>query len=290
MTTSTATPRPAMRLRLYHHADGTRIAYREAGTGPRLCLLHAAGLSHREFEPLVEHLAHRFRLVLPDLPLHGDSEDHPRHPYTPEWLAEVLAGFCRDTLGPRPLVGGHEVGAQLLLRAVTAGLVTPSRLVLMPTRLHAAPPRAGLRAWKLLARAGAVPGLDRAAAYGAALAARTPAGAAKLTARRDDAAQDLVRHAFADVAGNANRARAWARLAGSWPIGADAALADAYPSITCPTLLLWADEDPWHPVGPAEEALRRLPDAQLRILPRTGFLLTYDDPVGVARELVSFCG
>ena len=40
----------------------------------------------------------------------------------------------------------------------------------------------------------------------------------------------------------------------------------------------------------AEEALDLLPDGQLRILPRTGFLIAYDDPVGVARELAAFCG
>ena len=80
-----------MKLRLYHHRDGARIAYREAGVGPGLCLVHSAALSHREFVPLVEHLTDRFRLVLPDLPLHGDSEDRPRHPYTLDWLAEVMA-------------------------------------------------------------------------------------------------------------------------------------------------------------------------------------------------------
>jgi hypothetical protein len=29
-----------MKLRLYHHPDGARVAYREAGTGPPLALLH----------------------------------------------------------------------------------------------------------------------------------------------------------------------------------------------------------------------------------------------------------
>ena len=72
-----------MKLRLYHHHDGARVAYREAGTGPPLALLHSKLLSHREWEPLVEELSHRFRLVLPDLPLHGDSEDRPRHSYSP---------------------------------------------------------------------------------------------------------------------------------------------------------------------------------------------------------------
>ena len=52
-----------------------------------------------------------------------------------------------------------------------------------------------------------------------------------------------------------------------------------------PTLLLWADEDRLHPLAIAEEALGLLPDAQLRVLPGTGFLMAYDDPVGLAREL-----
>ena len=108
----------AMRLRLYHHRDGARVAYREYGTGPALALLHSGLLSHMEWEPVVEHLGDRFRLVLPDLPLHGDSEARPRHPYTPDWFAEVIAGFCAEVLGPRPLVGGHGAGAEILLRAV----------------------------------------------------------------------------------------------------------------------------------------------------------------------------
>src|SRR3954454_23099237 len=91
----------AVKLRLYHHHDGARIAYREAGTGPALALLHSRGLTHREFEPVVEALADRHRVVLPDLPLHGDSEDAPRHPYSPEWLTDVLGGFLHDTCGPQ---------------------------------------------------------------------------------------------------------------------------------------------------------------------------------------------
>src|SRR4051812_49759319 len=98
-----------MKLRLYHHADGARIAYREAGTGPPLALVHSAGLSHREFEPLVGELSDRFRLVLPDLPLHGDSEDRPHHSYTPEWLEDLLAGVIRQACGTRSIVGGHDI-------------------------------------------------------------------------------------------------------------------------------------------------------------------------------------
>ena len=278
-----------MKLRLYHHPDGARVAYRAAGTGPPLALLHSAGLTHREFEPAVEELTPRFRVVLPDLPGHGDSEDRPRHPYSPEWMADVIAGFCRDVLGPRPLVGGHDLGADLLLRATLANRLEPSRLVLMSSRLHGDSHLPGLRAWRTVTRAAAVPGLDRLLAHGARAVFRPDLGA-KLSARHNPAARDLVRHAFADVGGNGNRARSWAKLARGWPLKARRDYLDEYRSIDVPVLLLWAGEDRFHPVATAEEALSRLPRAQLRVLSGTGFLMAYDDPVGVAREIAAFCG
>jgi pimeloyl-ACP methyl ester carboxylesterase len=279
-----------MRLRLYHHHDGARVAYRETGAGPALTLLHSLGLSHREWEPIVAPLAERFRVLLPDLPLHGDSEDRPRHPYTADWLAEVMAGFCREAAGPRPLLAGHDIGAELALRAVTTGRLTPSRLVLMPNRLHRREEQQGKRAlWRGACRAAALPGLDRMLAHGAKLVFR-PSTGERLSAQRNPAARDLVRHAFADVGGNGNRARAWAKFARRWPREPQRYLLDAYSRIESPVLLLWADEDLAHPIEGAQEALDLLPDAQLRTLQRTGFLIAYDDPVGVARELIAFCG
>jgi pimeloyl-ACP methyl ester carboxylesterase len=277
-----------MKLRLYHHPDGARIAYRAAGTGPPLALLHSAGLTHKEFEPSVDYLVDRFRVVLPDLPGHGDSEDRPKHSYSPDWLADVVAGFCREVLGPRPLVGGHDLGADLLLRATVNGRLEPGRLVLMSSRLHAPPNRPGLRTWRRVTSAAAVPGLDRVLSHGARALFRPELGA-KLSARGNPEARDLVRHAFADVGGNGNRARSWAKLARRWPVDAQTGYLDAYTGLTAPVLLLWASEDRYHPLATAEEALRQLPDGQLRVLPGTGFLMAYDDPVGLARELVSFC-
>jgi len=279
-----------MRLRLHHHHDGARVAYREGGTGPPLVLLHSLGLSHREWEPVVETLAERFRVILPDLPLHGDSEDRPRHSYTPAWLTEVITGFCAEVAGPRPLVAGHDLGAELALRAVIDGSLTPTRLVISGTRLHRAGElgrqRAAMRGVAALAR---VPGLDRAVSHVAEAAFR-PALGERLSVQRNPAARDLIRHAFADVGGNANRAQAWAKFVRAWPFEAQRDLLDSYPGIDLPVLLLWAQEDARSPVVAAREALDLLPNAQLRLLSGTGFLIAYDDPVGVARELIAFCG
>jgi pimeloyl-ACP methyl ester carboxylesterase len=281
-----------MRLRLYHHQDGARVAYRETGTGtgPALVLLHSLGLSHREWEPIVAPLATRFRVVLPDLPLHGDSEDRPRHPYSPDWFADVIAGFCREAAGPRCIVAGHDLGAEVALLGVSTGRLEPSRLVLMPNRLHRRDEFAAKRtAWRLSCRVAALPGLDRVMAHGAKLVFR-PAVGERLSVQRNAAARDLIRHAFSDVGGNGNRARSWAKFARRWPVEAQRQLLDAYPEMHMPVLLLWADEDPAHPLDAAAEALDLLPDAQLRTLAQTGFLIAYDDPVAVARELIAFCG
>jgi pimeloyl-ACP methyl ester carboxylesterase len=279
-----------MRLRLYHHTDGARMAYRECGTGPPLALLHSALLSHKEWEPAVEQLADRFRVVLPDLPLHGDSEHDRRYPYTIDWFAEVLGGFSTEVLGARPLLAGHDIGAEILLHAVRNEQVRPSRLVLMPNRLHASPARPHMRnALQLTASAGAVPGVDRLLSYGARALFRPDRGP-RMSARANPAAADLMRHAFADVSGDAALARSWSKCARHWPRGAQTQLLELYPRLQMPVLLLWADQDTMHPLAAAEQALAKLPHGQLRVLESTGFLIAYDDPVGLARELAAFCG
>ncbi len=278
-----------MKLRLYHHPDGARIAYREAGTGPPLALVHSAGLSHREFEPLVEELSDRFRLVLPDLPLHGDSEDRPRHPYTRDWVVEVLAGFIREACGPRALVGGHDVGASLLLRAVAsrpAGAREARAAAVRAAPGEGARAQPPDRARRRAGRGGPRPGPHRRAGRHAGRSG--PRIGEALSARANPAARDLIRHALADLPHNTNRARSWAKAARRWP-GPSRDLLDAYRHIDCPVLLLWADEDHTHPLAVAEELADLLPDASLRVLDGTGFLMAYDDPVGVAREIAAFC-
>jgi pimeloyl-ACP methyl ester carboxylesterase len=278
-----------VRLRLYHHPDGARVAYREIGAGPALGLLHSGLLSHKEWEPAVEQLADRFRVVIPDLPLHGDSEARPRHPYTLDWFAEVIAGFSAEVLGAKPLLAGHDAGAEILLRAVLSDRIHPARLVLMPNRLHAPPANARTRtAWQLVTRAAIVPGLDGLLSYGAR-AVFTPERGARLSVRGNPDAADLFRHAFADVPGNSSLARSWAKCAWRWPRGAQSELLESYERLDMPVLLLWADRDRLHPLAAAEAALALLPRGQLRVLESVGFLMAYDDPVGLVRELTAFC-
>jgi pimeloyl-ACP methyl ester carboxylesterase len=202
----------------------------------------------------------------------------------------VLAGFVAEVAGPRALLAGHDFGAELALRAVAERRAEPSRLVLMNNRLHRAAPDAGKRSvWRFTTGLGVVPGVDLVLSHGARAVFRPKLGQ-RLTAQNNPEARDLVRHAFADVGGNANRARAWAKFVRRWPFEAQRDLLDAYPGVTLPVLLLWAEADPRFPIAWAQEALDVLPEAQLRTLPGAGYLMAYDDPVNLARELIAFGG
>ena len=161
----------------------------------------------------------------------------------------------------------------------------------MPNRMHA-PPAGGGPARRLAVDRRAPPPCPgwTCCSPTARVPCSRPSAACACRARANPAAADLFRHAFADVPGNSSLARSWAQCARSWPRGAQRQLLELYPPLHMPVLLLWADEDRLHPLRTAEEALELLPDGQLRVLQSTGFLMAYDDPVGLARELLAFCG
>jgi pimeloyl-ACP methyl ester carboxylesterase len=274
-----------LRLRLFHASDGARIAYREGGTGQPLVLWHSRGLNHREFSPAAGELLDRVRLILPDLPLHGDSEEAPGFPYDIDWTARLLAEFTKDIGGAHPRVGGSGLGAQLILRAIERGWLEPSRLILLPGRLHRPEPNGAV---------GAVARFTAAAVEPAGpLIARSVARAAlrpELVGRKpsSDRVATLVASARTAMLESGERSRAWRRVIAGWDTEGFRDLIDAYGKVGCPTLVLWCADDPLAPQRVAEEAADLVDEALLRSLPGTGPLLAYDDPVGLAREISAY--
>ncbi|MER6178191.1 alpha/beta fold hydrolase [Streptosporangium sp. NPDC001681] len=101
--------------------DGTRIGFEQAGTGPTLVLVDAAG-GFRRFGPmrsLAEHLADRFTVVTYDRRGRGESGDTP--PYAVEREVEDLAAVIEAGGGPA-FVHGFSSGAVLALLGAAAGL------------------------------------------------------------------------------------------------------------------------------------------------------------------------
>jgi pimeloyl-ACP methyl ester carboxylesterase len=85
----------------YHRADvdGVGVFYREAGPpdAPVVVLLHGYPSSSRMYEPLLQRLAGRYRLIAPDYPGFGHSDAPPpgRYTYTFDQLAATTDGLLK---------------------------------------------------------------------------------------------------------------------------------------------------------------------------------------------------
>lgn len=91
--------------------EGVRLAYRVLGSGAPLVLVHGWSGEGRYWDELgyVAGLAHRYRLVVPDLRGHGDSEPSTACDYGDEaFAADILAVL--DDLG---IAAAHVFGYSL---------------------------------------------------------------------------------------------------------------------------------------------------------------------------------
>jgi pimeloyl-ACP methyl ester carboxylesterase len=100
------------------NVNGIELYYETLGEGDPLVLLHSGTQTGRMFEPFVEDLAARYRLIVPDLRGHGRSTNPAG-----EWSTRM---FARDVFALLDHLGverfraiGASVGAMTLLHMAT---------------------------------------------------------------------------------------------------------------------------------------------------------------------------
>jgi len=110
-------------------SDGRSLAWREAGEGPPLVLLHGWAMSSAVFSEALDQLSSRFRVLAPDLRGHGASEGGPGYEFADfaadleEWLNAL---DLRDAV-----LGGWSMGGQVLLELYPAVRKRVRRLMLI---------------------------------------------------------------------------------------------------------------------------------------------------------------
>jgi pimeloyl-ACP methyl ester carboxylesterase len=126
--------------------DGVRLAVRELGEGRPVVLLHglfsSAEVNWIKFGTAAKIAEAGFRVIMPDLRIHGSSEaPHEEEHYPPDVLVhdleDLVAHYGLDDLD----LGGFSLGARTSVRAVVAGM-KPRRLILGGMGL------AGLAGWQ----------------------------------------------------------------------------------------------------------------------------------------------
>lgn len=90
-----------------------QLVYEVTGSGPDVVLLHPFPLHHQFWDAVLEQLATRYRVFLPDLRAHGDSEAGVG-PVTMQHLADDLDRLCREFGITRAIFVGVSIGGYAL--------------------------------------------------------------------------------------------------------------------------------------------------------------------------------
>jgi len=118
----------------YANVDGLRIAYRQAGTGPPLFLIHGLRGSSRYWNQYAPVLSQQFTVIAADLKGFGESAK-PRHGYSPDDHARLMKGLLHLLQVERAIVLGYSLGGIVALRLAMRYPDLVERLVLVATPL-----------------------------------------------------------------------------------------------------------------------------------------------------------
>jgi len=106
-------------------ANGLMLSCYALGKGEPVVLLHGLGASKITWLPLLAPLAERHRVIVPDLPGHGES-DKPRIDYTPRFYARIVRHLLDALEVERAVVVGNSLGGRIALELAlrSSGRVT----------------------------------------------------------------------------------------------------------------------------------------------------------------------
>jgi pimeloyl-ACP methyl ester carboxylesterase len=266
---------PSLEFRTIH---GYQCAFRVAGSGPAIVLIHGLGGNSSTWNTVQTRLAHRFTVIAPDLLGHGKS-DKPRTDYS----AAAHANGLRDLLSvlgvDRISLVGHSLGGGVAMQFAYQFPELVQRLVLVAT--------GGItRDVSIALRLASLPMVSEALAAlrlpGALPALRLAGWAVRLAAGSTGFGRDLphVLRALAELrepAASAAFSRTL-RAVVDWRGQMITMLDRCYLAEPIPVQLIWGEQDSVIPVGDARLAHAAMPGSRLTVFDRCGHFPFHDDP------------
>ncbi|MGE5204368.1 MAG: alpha/beta fold hydrolase [Chlamydiota bacterium] len=237
------------------------IVYQVMGKGAPVVLLHPFPAHHGFWHSIAERLATRYRVILPDLRGHGDSEAG-EGPATMEKHAADLARLCDAADTGRAVFAGVSIGGYILFEFWRRYRPQVRALALSDTRAQADTEegRANrLKAAEDVLQHGPEPFVD----------SMLPKllGESTHQARPDlvQAAKAMMLRMSAEDIAQVQRGMA-ARLDS----------VETLKTINVPTLLLVGSEDTLTPLADAELMRQHVPGSQLRVIARAGHYAAFE--------------
>lgn len=254
---------------MYITSDDAAIYYEILGNGPDVVLLHPFPANHKFWLPLLDALAPRFRLTLPDLRGHGQSQ-LGNGPATMEKHARDLLRVCDDAHIQRAVFVGVSIGGYVNFELWRQGRERVRGFVFIDTKAPADSAEARANRLKaaedVLARGpelfidGLLPKL---------------LGRSTRSNRPDVVAAIRAMLMESSAAGIAAVQRGMAERPDSTP---------TLSTIRVPTLVIFGDEDDV-PQGEGEAIRNGIRNAEMRVVERAGHYSPFENPEEVGRLL-----
>jgi pimeloyl-ACP methyl ester carboxylesterase len=265
---------------------GHDVAYRQAGSGPVLMLIHGITSSSATWERVMPRLAERFTVIAPDLAGHGESAK-PRGDYSLGAHASSLRDLLLALGHERATFVGHSLGGGIAMQFSYQFPERCERLVLVDS--------GGLgRDVSWLLRAATLPGselvlpflattrlLDAGARAGGLLSRLglgLPTDLEEMARGHSTLSDSAARAAFVHtlrsvVEPGGQRVDASNRL---------------YLAEHLPFLLIWGERDSIIPVSHGHATHERMPNSRLEVFARSGHFPQLDEPERFLDVLVEF--
>lgn len=282
---ATKVPPTDVELR-YRTVHGYQRAYRVAGSGPAILLIHGISDDSESWLPVMGRLAEHHTVVAPDLLGHGAS-DKPRADYS----VAAFSNGMRDLLDvldiERVTVVGHSLGGGVAAQLVYQYPERVERLALVsaggvgrevsPVLRAAAAPLSEVGMLSLM-----VPGANEV--IGAVLGVLGRLG---LDIGRDAGEVARVLRGMPDRRQRVAFTRTLRAVVDRH--GQLVTMLDrAYLAQAMPVMLVWGDHDGIIPVEHAHRAHAAMPDSRLSIYPGAGHFPHHADPERFVDELLDF--
>ncbi|GJF09803.1 hypothetical protein NGTWS0302_24690 [Mycolicibacterium cyprinidarum] len=266
---------PTLQYRTIH---GYRRAFRVAGSGPAILLIHGIGDNSTTWSTVQTQLAQRFTVIAPDLLGHGKS-DKPRADYS----VAAYANGMRDLLSVLEIdsvtVIGHSLGGgvamqfayqfpQLVNRMILVGAGGVTKEVNVALRIASMP--MGSEALALLRLPLVLPALQVIGRLGGALFGSTGVG-------RDIPNMLRILADLPEPTASAAFARTL-RAVVDWRGQVVTMLDRCYLTQSVPVQLIWGSSDSVIPASHAELAHAAMPGSRLDIFEGSGHFPFHDDP------------
>jgi pimeloyl-ACP methyl ester carboxylesterase len=265
---------------------GHRVAFRLAGSGPLIVLVHGITGNSAQWEGVMELLRDRYTVFAPDLLGHGESAK-PRGDYSLGAYASGIRDLLIGLAAEPATVVGHSLGGGIAMQLAYQFPERCGRLVLISSGGIGREVHPLLRAASLPGSEIVLPLLTHARLLDAGAAVGRALGTLGLQTGPDIA--EAARGYASLNDGEARAAFLHTIRAVIDPTGQRVSAVDRlYLAEAMPSLIIWGEDDRIIPSSHAEIAHTAMPGSRLELIPGAGHFPQVTHPIPIARLLSDF--